>query len=661
MVTSKETAMFLREGAGNVAAPPAPPPIPVDYRQGSPDALERKQASNNTPLQPPTPSGGGSQSVPGAAIAKAATPPVQTAVLAPTAPTAPTDPKAAAAQQQLVTDVQRAPERDRGLVLAQGLVALSDQYGDVAAAQAYGQLAKADPKVAAQATTNFYLAEATPLDRAEYLDPTHTPEGMEATRKLFIERKDDVHRLMAAGQNEIGKLDAPTVRAFSAELSQQAGRTSQPEVFNGIARDVSASGSEALQRSFSQEAMAYASTALGKDGDVQRGTWPDYLSMVGQAAKDSPSAARDIFNFTQSHSMGSAKAGNAALEVTLQAFASNGSTETLVGRANNSRLTPSYLPFMDALMAPGAAQGPMNASDALRVFETVCNSNEDMLGVSLLEQGDKKGGSKGTAQMADLYTRYMPQWVTPQFTALPQGGYAQGPSLIAGTTTGTLNDRFDKCFSNFMREAMFDPKEGGPYRQKLLNDQLAFINDMANGKVGSTMSSEARGRLTGNLVGLINQGFDKYAGDVRSDGETKKAMANFAIGLGFAFIPGPEGKVAKILMSQGLGQGKGLVEDAVAELVDAGVKRDIAKGAVDAARSGDMLTAFQKLNLQGEGPQRVLEYVNQQRGSFESGNLSMGELMRQVFGDAKVTGNIDFANGLQSGWDQIQDRSSPPG
>jgi hypothetical protein len=656
--------MFLREGAGNVAtptAPTAPPPASVESRNGSPDALERRQASNNTPPPPPTPSGGGSQSVPSAAIAKAAPPPVQTPVPSAVVSTPTPDPKVAAAQKQLVADVQKAPPKDQGVVLAQGLVKLSDTYGDAAASQAYAQLAKEDPKVAARATANFYQDEATPLDRAEYLDPTHTPEGQEATRQLFIKRGDDVHRLMAAGQAEVGKLDAPTVKAFSAELSQQAGSAWQPEVFNGIARDLSASGSDALKRSFSQEAMAFASNSLGNSGDPQRANWPDFLSMVGQVAKGSPSAARDILNFTQSHSLGTAKAGNAALEATLQAFASNGSGETLIGRANNNALKPSYLEFMDSLLAKGAAQGPLSAADALQVFETVSNSAEDFHGVSLLEQGDTKGGSKGTAQMADLFTRYMPQWVAPQMTPNPKGGYVQGRSLIGGPVTGTLNDRFDKCFSNFMREAMFDPKEKGPYRQKLLGDTLGFFNDMASGKAGGTLDAEARGRLTGNLMGLINQGFNKYAGDVRSDGETKKAWANFGIGLGFAFLPGPEGKVAKILVSQASSQGKGVIEDAVAQLVDAGVQRDIAKGAVAAARSGDLKGAFEKLQFKGEGAARVQEYVNEQSASFDSGNLSMGELFRQVYEDDKVTGNTAFSNGLKSGWEQIQDRNSPPG
>jgi hypothetical protein len=648
--------MFLHDSSGPRTAPAPSSPLTPAQPAVEPTQQNSRQTREgpSNPSGTAPPAGSAQPKVPSAAVNKVAT----TAGPAATASPKPT-PQASAAQQQFVDDVQRASEDDRGVVMAQGLTDLSQRFGDPAAAQAYAMLAKAEPKLAAQATANFYVDENTPPDKAWTLDPTHTPEGMQATEKLFTRGLDTVHRLMAAGQQAIGKLDTRTLDAFTTELSVQASKYWAPTLLSGITRDSLASGSEALARSLSRNAMATASTALGRDGDPQSGNWPDYLSMVGQVAKASPSAAREVFNFTQSHALGKAAAGNAALEATLQAFASDGGG--LPRRSEQRQLTPSYLPFMQALLAPSAAQGALSASDALQVFETVCNSQEDFRGVSLLEQGNKKGGSQGTAQMADLYSRYMPAWVAPQFTAKAGGGYTQGPSLIAASTTGTLNDRFDQCFSNFMREAMFDPNEAGPYRQKLLANELGFISDLNNGKLAGTMSSEARGRLTGNLVGLINQGFDKYAADAREDGETKKALANFAIGLGFAFVSGPEGKVAEVLFSQGLDQGKGLAEDAIGQLVDAGVERKIAAGAVAAARSGDLLGALNQLNFKGEAGQRVQEYVNQQRTSFENGNLSLGELLLQIFADPKITGNGEFSEGLKSGWEQVKDRNSRPG
>ena len=288
------------------------------------------------------------------------------------------------------------------------------------------------------------------------------------------------------------------------------------------------------------------------------------------------------------------------------------------GHTPANSLTPSYLGYMDALLGPGAAQGALSARDALTVFETVSNSGEVWpTGTTLLEQGDVEGGSRGTAQMAELFDKYMPQWINAgSYAWNPNGGYDFTPgNLIAGVGTGTLNDRFDSAFTNFMNEALFDPNEDGAYRQPLMGSLVGTFGDLASGKLGVGMDAEARGRLVGGIMGILDQGFDQYASEIRSDAETNKAWASFGIGLAFALVPDAGGpKIAKILLAQGVGQGQDVVTDTVNQLIDAGVKRDIAEAAAAAANRGDILAAFEQLGLSAEAKTNLAEYIDLQQG-----------------------------------------------
>jgi hypothetical protein len=563
-----------------------------------------------------------------------------------------------ARQQQIANDVKSAPRGEKGAALAVHLRQIEQSSGSQAAAQAFAVFAATDPALAAQAVAEF---EQDKVDGGGI--NARAPDGFtwEDVRDVYAD-PGAINDLIRQGNAVLGEGDPAAVDAYTAALSDRLlnyGAANNTLLYANVASDIAASGSEALQRSFVNAGLQAADAWLGDSGDPFTEPVASFLSALGHVASQSPTVARDVFNFTQSHDLGFAKRGTASFEAVLQIFATKG-TALPSGQTPTNSLQPSYLDYMDALLGPGAAQGALSPQDALTVFETVSNSGEVWpTGTTLLERGDIKGGSRGTAQMAQLFETYMPQWINAgSYAWNPKGGYDFTPgNLIAGVGTGTLNDRFDSAFTNFMNEALFDPKEDGAYRQSLMGSMVGMFGDLASGKLGVGMDAEARGRLVGGLMGILDQGFDQYASQIRSDAETNKAWASFGIGLAFALVPGGSGpKVAKILISQGVGQGQDVVTDTVNKLIDAGVKREIAEAAAAAANRGDILAAFEQLGLSDEAKGNLEEYIDLQKGSLASGDKTLGELFRDIFGDGDISPNAEFRYGVSEGWRQVQER-----
>jgi hypothetical protein len=563
-----------------------------------------------------------------------------------------------ARQQQITNDVKKAPQGEKGAALAVHLRQIEQSSGSQAAAQAFAAFAAAEPTLAAQAVAEF---EQDKVDGGG--TNARAPDGFtwEDVRDVYAD-PGAVNDLIRQGNAVLGERDPAAVDAYTAALSDRLlhyGAANNTLLYANVASDIAASGSAALQRSFVNAGLQAADAWLGKSGDPFSEPVASFLSALGHVASQSPTAARDVFNFTQSHDLGQAKRGTASFEAVLQIFAAKG-TALPSGQTPTNALKPSYLDYMDALLGRGAAQGALTPRDALTVFETVSNSSKVWpTGTSLLEQGDVKGGSRGTAQMAKLFETYMPQWINAgSYSWNPKGGYDFTPAnLIAGVGTGTLDDRFDSAFTNFMNEALFDPNEDGAYRQPLMGSLVGIFGDLASGKLGVGMDAEARGRLVGGLMGILDQGFDQYASQIRSDAETNKAWASFGIGVAFALVPGGGGpKIAQILVSQGVGKGQDVVTDTVKQLIDAGVKRDIAEAAAAAANRGDIVSAFEQLGLSAEAKRNLAEYIDLQKGSLASGDKTLGELFRYIFGDGGISPNKDFRYGVGEGWRQVQER-----
>lgn len=563
-----------------------------------------------------------------------------------------------ARQQQIANNVRNASRGEKGAALAVHLQQIEQTNGSQAAAQAFAVFAAAEPALAAQAVAEF---EQDKVDGGGI--DSRAPDGFtwENVRNVYAD-PGAINELIAQGNAVLGEGDSAAVDAYTAALSDRLlryGAANNTQLYFNVASDIAASGSEALQRSFVNAGLQAADAWLGNSGDPFSEPVASFVSALGHVAAQSPTVARDVFNFAQSHDLGQATRGTASFEAVLQIFATEG-TALPSGHTPTNSLTPSYLDYMDALLGPGAAQGALSPRDALTVFETVSNSAEVWpTGTTLLEQGDIDGGSRGTAQMAQLFEKYMPQWINAgSYAWNPRGGYDFTPgNLIAGVGTGTLNDRFDSAFTNFMNEALFDPNEAGAYRQPLMGSLVGIFGDLASGKLGVGMDAEARGRLVGGVMGILDQGFDQYASQIRSDAETDKAWASFGIGLAFALVPGGSGpKVAKILISQGVGQGQDVVTDTVNQLIDAGVKRNIAEAAAAAANRGDILSAFEQLGLSEEAKANLAEYIDLQQGSLASGDKTLGELFRDIFGDGVISPNDEFRYGVSEGWRQVQER-----
>jgi hypothetical protein len=563
-----------------------------------------------------------------------------------------------ARQQQIANDVRNASRGEKGAALAVHLQQIEQTNGSQAAAQAFAVFAAAEPALAAQAVAEF---EQDKVDGGGI--DSRAPDGFtwENVRDVYAD-PGAINELIAQGNAVLGEGDSAAVDAYTAALSDRLlryGAANNTQLYFNVASDIAASGSEALQRSFVNAGLQAADAWLGNSGDPFSEPVASFVSALGHVAAQAPTVARDVFNFAQSHDLGQATRGTASFEAVLQIFATEG-TALPSGHTPTNSLTPSYLDYMDALLGPGAAQGALSPRDALTVFETVSNSAEVWpTGTTLLEQGDIDGGSRGTAQMAQLFEKYMPQWINAgSYAWNPRGGYDFTPgNLIAGVGTGTLNDRFDSAFTNFMNEALFDPNEAGAYRQPLMGSLVGIFGDLASGKLGVGMDAEARGRLVGGVMGILDQGFDQYASQIRSDAETDKAWASFGIGLAFALVPGGSGpKVAKILISQGVGQGQDVVTDTVNQLIDAGVERNIAEAAAAAANRGDILSAFEQLGLSEEAKANLAEYIDLQQGSLASGDKTLGELFRDIFGDGVISPNDEFRYGVSEGWRQVQER-----
>jgi hypothetical protein len=240
------------------------------------------------------------------------------------------------------------------------------------------------------------------------------------------------------------------------------------------------------------------------------------------------------------------------------------------------------------------------------------------------------------------------------------GGYNFTPSnLIAGQGTGTLNDQLDTAFTNFMNEALFDPNEDGAYRQQLMGSMVELFGGLSAGTVGRSMTPEARGRMVGGFLAIMDKGFDQYSDQLRSDAEAQKAWAEFGVGLAFALVPAPGAqapKVAGILFSQGSGQAESVVNATIGQLIDAGVDAKIARAAAEAANRGDLLAAFDALGLSPQAQSNLQEYIDFQQGSLNSGNKTLGELFKDILTDDVIVPDKAFNEGITKGWDQVQDR-----
>jgi hypothetical protein len=303
--------------------------------------------------------------------------------------------------------------------------------------------------------------------------------------------------------------------------------------------------------------------------------------------------------------------------------------------------------FLDAALPPDAPpypsapftvpQKPLSGAQSLALFKALGGDD------GLLQHGNPEQGGSGVAAAARLFEHYMPTWV------------AEG-SLV-GPLTGTLDDSFDATFENFLEQGLFNPDLDGPYRQKLMDSLFEVLGGLANGSIGANLDSEARGRVAGGLIALVDQGFDAHADAILADGESRKAWANFAVGLAFAFVPGaPGGRVAAILVAQGVGQGKSVVNDTIEQLIQAGEDADIARDAAEAANRGELLAAFETLGLPPEALSRVREYIDKQKESLNDGSKTVGELLRDILTDSVIWPDGEFVEGVDKGWDQVQDR-----
>jgi hypothetical protein len=560
---------------------------------------------------------------------------------------------------QIAGDVDSASRGEKGAALAVNLRRIEQADGSEAAAQAFAAFAEAEPELAAQAVVEF---ERDKVDGGGF--DARLPEGFvwEDARDVYAD-PDATNELIRQGGAVLGGADAAAVDAYTAALANElveSGAANNALLYFNVASEIAGGGSEALQRSFVNSGLQAVDALLGDSGDPYSQPAASLISALGHVAAQSPTVARDVFVFTQSHDLGQTTKGNWSFETVLQIFATEG-TALPSGHMPTSSLKPSYLAYMDALLGPGAEQGALSSYQALTIFETVSNSAEVWpTGTTLLEQGDIDDGSRGTAQMAQLFQTYMPQWIDAgSYAWNPQGGYDFTPvNLIAGLGTGTLDDRFDSAFTNFMEEALFDPNEKGAYRQPLMGAMVGMFGDLASGTLGVGMDTEARGRLVGGLMGIVDQGFDEYAAEIRSDAETDKAWASFGIGLAFSLVPGVQGapKIATILISQGIGQGEGVVTDTVNQLIDAGVTREIASASAEAANRGDMLGAFEQLGLSPAAQRNLEEYIDLQQVSLGSGDKTVGELFRDIFGDGDISPDSEFRDGVSEGWRQVQER-----
>ena len=116
---------------------------------------------------------------------------------------------------------------------------------------------------------------------------------------------------------------AAELHAFGSVL-RVVPRDDLRSVAREVASDIAASGSEALQRSFVDAGLQAADAWLGNSGDPFSEPVASFVSALGHVAAQSPTVARDVFNFTQSHDFGYATRGTASFDAVLQIFAAEG-------------------------------------------------------------------------------------------------------------------------------------------------------------------------------------------------------------------------------------------------------------------------------------------------------------------------------------------------
>ncbi len=537
--------------------------------------------------------------------------------------------------------------------------------GAGAAAEAFAAFAASDPSLAAQAVCEFEQ------DKVDGRDSSWTapddPYG-EDVREVYA-NPDVTSEIIHQGNEVLGDSEPAAVDAYTAALSDcllDYGAVNNTLLYFNVASDIAGSGSEALQRSFVDAGLQAADASLGDSGDPFSEPVASFLSALGHVASQSPTVARDVFTYTQSHDLGSAEAGTAAFESVLQIFATDG-TVLPSGQVPTNSLQPSYLDYMDALLGSGAVQGDLTPQAALDIFTTVSTSGEVWpTGVTLLEQGGVDDGSRGTAQMAGLFEAYMPHWIggasAGTYTHVTLGVDGPSPSLVARPSLGIPIDRYDSAFINFMNEALFDPNENGAYREPLMASMVGIYSDLVSGNLAGEWEDIARGRLIGGLLALLDQSFDKYADQIRGDAAAQKQWQSFAIGLGFA-LAAPELKgastIAKVMVSQGMGQSENFVVEINNKRIDADVQRRIGDAAAEAVGDGNddkLIAVFEELGLSPEGVESVRDRFETHSLSLNNGKLTMGELFSQIFIDTNVVPNVAVTDGIELGWTDVQQR-----
>jgi hypothetical protein len=479
-------------------------------------------------------------------------------------------------------------------------------------------------------------------------DPAGFAEGMtRATYGSLWQNDPAVQRMLAAGIDRAHQRapgGAEGQKAFAALLVEgmQAGQGGH--ALSEVANLVGLTGNDTLQVQFVEAGLEKAHALA-----TQAGTWhvgaDKLVASLAPAVRGSPAAVQAVIDKTQQLALGSYAddmhaAGTDALNWTLRQFAQSGVADGQGGYVNGLSMFLDTAAPADAPPYPGApftvAQMPLSSAQSFALFNAMAGDAE------LLQFGDPQAASAGVDVAAQLFEQYMPKWI------------ADG--RIAGTATGTLDDKFDATLQTFMDHALFNPDTDGPYRQHLMGAVVGLLGGLSNGTVAPGMSAEARGRLAGGLVALIDQGFDQHADSIRADGAARQAWANFAVGLGFAFVPGAPGAVAKVLVGQGVGQAKSVVTDTITQLIQAGVRADIAQAAAEAANRGELMTAFETLGLEPEAMAKIAEYIDRQQNSLSQGSKTLGELMLDMLADNTVWTNEDFVDGVGDGWQQVQNR-----